>query len=183
MKAGYSQLSLAKYCAWVFHEDSYYIVKVIEWNRPSITVWLVFHNCNVKIKFLHVFFSTASPIITTQPKSQTFKDNEKNILTLWIIATGIGPIYYQWQKYNPFSNSWISPSSRADNIISPNLTFTVITEEDEGLYRCIASNDDGDVFSDYANITVYGKDIAIHINCRYSYVGGHIDGFYTYFVI
>ena len=106
-------------------------------------------------------FSIASPIIITQPRSQTFKDQEKNVLTVWIIATGIGPIYYQWQKYDHFSNNWISPSSRADNITSPNLTFSAITEEDEGLYRCVASNDDGDVFSDYANITVYGKDIII----------------------
>ena len=124
-----------------------------------MAIWLVF----VIVICSHVLFPTASPIITTHPESQTFKDKETNILTLWIIAIGIGPIYYQWQKYNLFSNSWISPSSRADNITSPTLTFTVITEEDEGLYRCIASNDDGDVFSDYANITVYGMDIAIHI--------------------
>ena len=92
-----------------------------------------------------------------QPKSQTFKDKEKNILTLWIAATGIGPIYYQWQKYDPFSNSWVAPSSRAENITSPNLKFNLITEEDQGLYHCIASNDDGSIVSDDAKITVYGK--------------------------
>ena len=118
------------------------------------------------VKPSHIFFLTASPIITTQPKSETFKDKEKNIPTLWIIATGIGPIYYQWRKYDHYANSWISPSSRAVNITSPNLTFSVITEEDEGLYRCIASNDDGNVYSDYANITVYGKDIhTVHTLC------------------
>ena len=107
-----------------------------------------------------------------QPQSETFKDNEKNILTLWIIATGVGPIYYQWQKYDHFSNNWMSPSNGAENITSPNLTFSVITEEDEGLYRCIASNDDGNVFSDYANITIYGKDIHmyIHMYCMFVYV-------------
>ena len=84
-------------------------------------------------------------------------------------------MYYQWQKYDHFSNKWISPSSGADNITSPNLTFSVITEEDEGLYRCIASNDDGDVFSDYANITVYGKNI--HTCLLYVCICGHTDGF------
>ena len=92
-----------------------------------------------------------------QPKPQTFKEKEKNTLTLWIDATGIGPVYYQWQKYDTFSNSWVAPSSRAENIASSNLTFNLITEEDEGLYHCIASNDDGSVVSDVAKITVYGK--------------------------
>ena len=103
--------------------------------------------------------STASPVITVHPKSQTFKDKQRNVLTLWTVATGALPIYYQWQKYDPLSNNWISPSTRAENVTSPNLTFSVITEEDEGLYHCIASNVDGNVFSDYANITVYGKKL------------------------
>ena len=92
-----------------------------------------------------------------QPKSQTVKEKETNVLALWIAATAVGPIHYQWQKYDPYTNSWISPSNRADNITSPNLTFNVITEEDEGLYHCIASNDDGNVLSHNASITVYGK--------------------------
>ena len=92
-----------------------------------------------------------------QPKSQSFKNKRKNIAALWIVATAIGPIYYQWKRYDPLTNRWISPSSRAENITSPNLTFSVITEEDQGLYHCIASNDDGSVLSHGANITVYGK--------------------------
>ena len=126
-----------------------------------------------------ILFSIASPIIITQPQSQTFKDKEKNILTLWIIATGIGPIYYQWQKYDHFSNNWIAPSTRADNTTSLNLTFSVITEEDEGLYRCIASNDDGSVVSDYANITVYGKDIHTCLLYVRTYMWS-TDGFDSY---
>ena len=71
----------------------------------------------------------------------------------------------------------MSPSNRAENITSPNLTFTVITEEDEGLYRCIASNDDGNVFSDYANITIYGKDIRMYISyLLYVCICDYIDG-------
>ena len=92
-----------------------------------------------------------------QPKSQTVKEKETNVLALWIAATAVGPIHYQWQKYDTHTNSWISPSNRADNITSPNLTFNVITEEDEGLYHCIAGNDDGNVSSLDARITVYGK--------------------------
>ena len=104
------------------------------------------------------------------PISQTFKDKQKNISTLWIAATGVEPIYYQWQKYDSFSNRWISPSIRADDTTSPNLTFSIITEEDEGLYHCIASNDDGSVVSDQATVTVYGMYICAHVLTLYAYV-------------
>jgi len=33
----------------------------------------------------------------------------------------------------------------------------VITEEDEGVYHCIVTNDDGSIVSDNATITVYGE--------------------------
>ena len=162
--------------------DSSYVQLLVKTKNGIGLVWQ-FGQFFVIVISSHVLFPTASPIITTHPESQTFKDKETNILTLWIIATGIGPIYYQWQKYDLFSNSWISPSSRAENITSPNLTFTIITEEDEGLYRCIASNDDGDVFSDYANVTVYGKDIRSYTYVLQVKLCGHIDGCYTYLFI
>lgn len=99
----------------------------------------------------------ASATITRQPQSISFKCKERNVLALWIIAIGVGPIYYQWQKYDLLSDSWILPSSRVVNITSPNLTFSIITEEDQGTYHCIIINDDGSVISDDVNITVYGK--------------------------
>ena len=43
------------------------------------------------------------------------------------------------------------------NITSPNLTFSVIMEEDQGMYRCVVTNDDGSIISDSVNITVQGK--------------------------
>ena len=33
----------------------------------------------------------------------------------------------------------------------------MITEEDEGIYHCVATNDDGSVVSDNATVTVYGE--------------------------
>ena len=97
-----------------------------------------------------------SPVITIQPNSQVIKDKERNVVVFWVFATGVGPLYYRWQKYNPFSNSWIPPSNRVENITSLNLTFSAITEEDQGIYHCIIGNDDGHVVSDNATITVYG---------------------------
>ena len=81
---------------------------------------------------------------------------KSDVLALWIVATGVGPIYYKWQKYDPINNSWILPSSRAENIESLQLNFSVITEEDQGIYHCVVSNDDGHIVSDSVNVTVYG---------------------------
>jgi len=74
-----------------------------------------------------------------------------------IVATGMGHISYQWEKYQSFSNSWTRPSNRAVGITTSKLIFSMITEEDEGTYHCIVANDDGSVVSDNVNVTVYGK--------------------------
>ena len=72
-------------------------------------------------------------------------------------AIGIEPIHYQWERYYSLNDSWITPSHRTVDVTSPNLIFSVITEEDEGLYHCIVTNDDGSVISDSATIFVYGE--------------------------
>ena len=105
----------------------------------------------------HLIVFTASPIITLQPASHTFKYNKRNVLAFEIVATGVGQIEYMWQKYNPLTDSWIPVSGRAINDTSPTLNFSVITEEDQGMYHCIVSNYDGNVTSDNATITVFGR--------------------------
>ena len=80
-----------------------------------------------------------------------------NVTAVSCSAVGMGPIYYQWEKYNSSNNSWISPSHRAVNIASSDLKFSVIREEDEGVYHCIVTNADGSVISDNATVHVYGK--------------------------
>ena len=72
-------------------------------------------------------------------------------------AVGMGLIYYQWEKYNTSNNRWISPSHRTVSIASSDLKFGVISEEDEGVYHCIVTNDDGSVTSDNATVHVYGE--------------------------
>jgi len=73
------------------------------------------------------------------------------------LASGEGTMQYKWEKYQSSSNSWKRPSLRVVNIISPKLIFRVIMEEDEGIYRCVATNHDGSVVSNNATITVYGE--------------------------
>ena len=69
----------------------------------------------------------------------------------------MGHIHYQWEKYQPSDGSWINPSYRVVNITSRKLIFSVIREDDEGVYHCIVTNNDGSVVSDNATVTVYGE--------------------------
>ena len=95
-----------------------------------------------------------------------FRRNKRNVLAFEIVATGIGDIYYLWQRFGSYSDNWIPVSSRAVNDTSATLNFKVITEEDQGIYHCIVTNYDGSVTSDNVTITVYGKLLATK-NCSY----------------
>ena len=55
------------------------------------------------------------------------------------------------------------------NITSPDLKFSVISEEDEGVYRCVVTNDDGSIISDNATIHVYGE-FSVSLNLIMSYM-------------
>ena len=85
------------------------------------------------------------------------KSGDVDVIAMSCSATGMGLIYYQWEKYNTSNNRWISPSHRAVSIVSSRLKFNVIREEDEGAYRCIVTNDDGSVISDNATVHIYGE--------------------------
>ena len=87
----------------------------------------------------------------------TIREGDLNVIAVSCLAIGISYIHYQWEKYHLFNNSWIRPSHRAVNITSPNLTFSVITEEDEGVYRCVVTSNDGSVISNNATVRVYGE--------------------------
>ena len=89
---------------------------------------------------------------------------EEKLNALKCEAEGMGPIYYKWEKYQPSNDSWIRPSDRTVNVTSTKLIFTVIMEEDEGIYRCVVTNHDGSVISDNATITVYGECTNYWIN-------------------
>ena len=99
----------------------------------------------------------ALPNITKQPVSAKFKEGDLNVAALHCPAIGIGPIYYHWEKYNPSNYTWMNPSHRVLSITTQILKFSVITEEDEGVYHCIVTNDDGSVISDNATISIYGR--------------------------
>jgi len=100
---------------------------------------------------------TARPNITTQPISISIRAGDTNVTAMSCSAIGISPIYYQWEKYYSSNNSWINLAYSVVNVKSSNLKFNVITEEDEGVYHCIVTNDDGSIISDNATISVYSE--------------------------
>ena len=125
--------------------------------------------CIKKIPLIFHFI-LALPNITTQPKSVLLKAGSNQINALLCLATGMPPILYQWEKYQSVDHSWIKPSQRAENITTHSLVFNGITEEDEGIYHCIATNNDGSIISDNASITVYGRKSIMHTYYLRSYV-------------
>ena len=109
----------------------------------------------------------ASPVIAEQPTSNVMRHNNRNVSVFTIVASGIGHIYYLWQKYDSFSDNWISVSSRAVNDTSATLNFSIITEEDQGVYRCIVANYDGSVISDNVTVAVFGMLLLSFIQCSH----------------
>lgn len=72
-------------------------------------------------------------------------------------AVGAEPLHFQWERYQIENNIWTEPSHRAVNVTSPNLGFSSITEEDEGIYHCVVTSNDGSTISDNATLFVYGE--------------------------
>ena len=101
-----------------------------------------------------------------------------SVFAMSCLAVGVVQINYRWEKYNSSSGTWISLSHRALNITSPNLAFSIVTKQDEGVYHCIVTSDDGSVISENATIIVYceysmtlfeSHDIRMSIHHRPSY--------------
>ena len=105
----------------------------------------------------YVLIVTALPSIIVQPVSKAIRTGKMNVTAMSCEAVRMGHIYFKWERYHIVNDSWIKPSCRAVNTTSPNLKFSEIKEEDEGVYRCIITNNDGNVTSDNASIFVYGE--------------------------
>ena len=97
------------------------------------------------------------PKFTKQPVSVTVRAGDVNKVAMSCAAAGGGPLSYRWEKYQYSDNSWTSPSQRVVNITSSKLLFAVVAERDEGVYRCVVTNEDGSIVSNNATITVYGE--------------------------
>ena len=64
--------------------------------------------------------------------------------------TDDGTLSYQWQR----NDVDIAPTSGVSGINTSTLTITSVQESNEGMYRCIVTNDASSTNSSTANLTV-----------------------------
>jgi len=138
-------------------EGEYCCIATNECGSVMKCAWLNIYSKSTFVPHLYYSHKLALPNITKQPTSSAVRVNSTLKTVTHCIAIGIDPLHYQWEKYLSSNDSWIRPSHRAVNIKSQKLTFSIITEGDEGIYRCVVSNNDGSVLSDNVTITVYGE--------------------------
>ena len=110
---------------------------------------------------ISVFVSfTDIPDIVLQPVGTTVHVGADKV-EMSCSAVGHSKITYHWERYN-FNNSEWSSLTKDGQIDIDDLSMyrlTNIARNDEGMYRCAATNIDGSGYSDNATITVYGKYI------------------------
>ncbi len=89
---------------------------------------------------------TTPPVIVTPPASQTLTAGQAASLT--VVATGTGPLGYQWRK----------DSTPVPTAAGSSLTFSAITLADAGTYTVTVQNSLGSVTSPPAVLTVLPPD-------------------------
>ena len=101
----------------------------------------------------------ATPIITLQPQGTTVYVGTKTV-TMSCSAVGHGTIKYQWERYLTSTNEWtILPTDQQNDIVNISMyTIENLNKDNDGVYRCGASNVDGISYSINTTIAVYGKE-------------------------
>ena len=85
-------------------------------------------------------------------------------------AIGHSTIMYHWQQYNTISSEWTTLPRNQQTYTNGISTYTLalLTKNDDGLYRCVATNIDGSGYSNNVTITVYGMyNITVDISMHY----------------
>ena len=114
---------------------------------------------------------TAIPTIVLQPVG-TIVHVGTDKVEMSCSAVGHSKISYHWERYNFNNSEWSSLIKNQQTDINDMSTYrlTNITINDEGMYRCAATNIDGSGYSDNATITVYGKYVTLHIQiCTHNF--------------
>src|ERR1035437_4249113 len=100
---------------------------------------------SVCLGWLAPWLALAQPVITSQPQNQT--NVTGTTATFWVLATGIEPLAYQWQKMN---STWTDLAGRT----ATNLSLTNVQTGDATDYRVVVTNLDGATNSAPAHLYV-----------------------------
>ena len=115
-------------------------------------------------KSISYFWVTDVPDIVLHPVGTTVHVGTDEV-EISCSATGHSRITYHWERYN-FNNSlWSSLTKDGQTDVDGVSTYTLtnITTNDEGMYRCAATNIDGSGYSYNATITVYGTYVSNYV--------------------
>jgi len=117
--------------------------------------------------FKYIFICTAIPIITLQPKGTILHTGTNNV-NMTCSAIGHSVIMYHWEKYNTNSSEWsaLPRNQQIDTSDISTYRLQMLTKEDDGVYRCVATNIDGSGYSKTATITVYGTYVRGLTHCN-----------------
>ncbi len=108
-------------------------------------------NCSVHL-YRHSPMEPTLPSIITQPASQSIE--EGSAVTFSVTASGSGPLEYQWYR-NDASDELIVGANSANFTIEP-----VMAADDGARYRSKVTNSLGNVFSEYATLSVVRDETA-----------------------
>ncbi|MEO1260438.1 MAG: immunoglobulin domain-containing protein [Bacteroidota bacterium] len=96
--------------------------------------------------FEHGSTHDGSPIIVEQPEGQALCEGSS--ISLSVEVVGVPPFDYQWYR-GPDLISGVNGNT---------LTIDSVSQQDEGYYRCLISNDDGGAFSHAAYLEVQSPE-------------------------
>ena len=91
------------------------------------------------------------PQITQQPTSELEVDPGSTVTFTVAATTDAGSLTYQWQLNGADLNP---PPAGVSGATTSTLTITNVQESNEGMYRCVVTNDAGDTTSNAAQLTV-----------------------------
>ena len=97
-----------------------------------------------------VVINPSAPVIVTQPRTGAALSGKK--ATFQVTAVGMG-LSYQWQTKKPAAGEWKNVSGGTGSTLS----VTVTSKNAGDLYRCIVSNEIGEVVSDEATLVMFIK--------------------------
>lgn len=115
------------------------------------------------------------PTITSQPQDTWVLDNENAIFK--VTASGMDPMYYQWEKYDTGTNSWVKIAGETASTYSFKAVYAT---HNNMKVRCVVKDANGEVTSGEATLTVVNSKPTIQKDPAST---GNLVGQYAVFTV